>query len=249
MSIEKQAIIVTGASRGIGRATALALAREGGQVLAVARTSTLLKELAEQAANLPGQIIPATIDVTQRNQAEAAVAKAVELFERIDVLVNCAGVELPRAVEEFSDEEYTRMMDTNLKAVFYLIRAVVPIMKRQRSGLIVNIASTAGHRGFSGDSVYCASKFGVVGLTDSLDEELRRFGIRVSCISPGATDTDLAKATWSPPDDPYRALFLRPEDVAGAVLFVVGQPQHVTIPRLNILPMVEPPYSPFLPLE
>lgn len=248
MSIEKQAVMVTGASRGIGRATALALAREGGKVLAVARTATLLAELAEQASGLPGQIVPAAADVTQRDQAEAAVTKAIEQFGRIDALVNCAGVELPKPVEEFTDEEYARMLDTNLKAIFYLVRAVVPIMKQQRSGLIVNIASTAGHRGFAGDSVYCASKFGVVGLTDALDEELRPFGIRVSCISPGAADTDLAKGTWSPPDDPYRAHFLRPEDVARAVLFVVSQPPHVTIPRLSILPLVEPPYSPFLPI-
>jgi NADP-dependent 3-hydroxy acid dehydrogenase YdfG len=249
VGIEKQAILVTGASKGIGRATALALAERGGRVLAVARTSSLLDNLASRSATLPGQIVPVPTDITRRAQVEAAVNRAVQLFGRLDVLVNNAGVELPKPVEEFSDDEYAQMLDTNLKAVFFFVRAAVPIMKQQRSGLIVNVASTAGHRGFGGDSVYCASKFGVVGLTDALDEELRPFGIRVSVISPGATNTELAKETWSPPDDPYRPHFLQPEDVASAVVFVVGQPRHVTVPRLTMIPRIEPLYSSILPLE
>jgi len=249
MSIINSVIIVTGASKGIGRATALALAREGGRVLAVARTASLLAELESLAADLPGQVVAVPADVTQRAQVEGVVDLGLQRFGRIDVLVNNAGVELPKPVEDFTDGDYDVMLDTNLRAVFFLIQAVVPTMKEQRSGLIVNIASTAGHRGFGSDSVYCASKFGVVGLTDALDEELRQYGIRVSCISPGATNTELAKETWSPPDDPYRPHFLQPEDVAGAVVYVVSQPAHVTVPRLNLLPFVEPPYSAPLPLD
>jgi NADP-dependent 3-hydroxy acid dehydrogenase YdfG len=242
-------IIVTGASKGIGRATALALAERGGRVVAVARTTSALAELESAAAGLAGEILAAPADITRRGQVEGVVQQTIGHYGRVDVLVNNAGVELPKPIDTFTDDEYALMLETNLTGVFYAIRAVVPIMKAQRSGLIINIASTAGHRGFGGDSVYCASKFGVVGLTDALDEELRQFGIRVSCISPGATNTELAKETWSPPDDPYRPYFLQPEDVAGAVVFVVDQPPRVTVPRINMIPLVEPLYSAMLPLE
>jgi NADP-dependent 3-hydroxy acid dehydrogenase YdfG len=249
MSVKDRIHIVTGASKGIGRATALALAREGGRVVGVARTGSLLDTLVAGATDLPGQIVAAPADITQRDEVEQVVRQTVERFGRIDVLVNNAGVELPKPLETFTDDDYASMMDTNLKAVFYFARAVIPLMKEQRSGLIINIASTAGHRGFGGDSVYCATKFGVVGLTDALDEELREFGIRVTCISPGATNTELAKETWSPPDDPYRRHYLQPEDVAGAILYVSSQPPHVSIRRLDLLPLIEPPYSAVLPID
>ncbi|NIQ78369.1 MAG: SDR family NAD(P)-dependent oxidoreductase [Anaerolineae bacterium] len=248
MSIKDSIIIVTGASKGIGRATALAFAREGAHVLAVARSSSLLDELAVQASTLPAEIVAAPADVTQCEQVEAVVSLALTRYGRIDVLVNNAGVELVKPVETFTDDDYAAMLDTNLKGIFLFTRAVVPSMKAQRSGLVINIASTAGLRGFAGDALYCASKFGVVGLTEALDEELRKFGIRVSCISPGATNTELAKDTWSPPDDPYRPHFLQPEDVARAILYVASQPPHVTVGQILLLPTVEPRYSPLLPL-
>lgn len=250
MSINSDSvIIVTGASKGIGRATALAFARAGAHALAVARSVNLLERLEEEAAGLPGEIVAMPADVTQREQVEAVVKTAVTQYGCVDVLVNNAGIERVKPLDDVTDADYAATIDTNLKGVFLFTRAVVSTMKDQRSGLIINVASTAGVRGFANDAIYCASKFGVVGFTDALDEELREFGIRVTCVSPGAVNTELAKDTWSPPDDPYRPHFLQPEDLAAMMLFIASQPPRVTIPHVHMRPLVEPPYSSVLPLE
>jgi NADP-dependent 3-hydroxy acid dehydrogenase YdfG len=249
MNIENQVVIVTGASKGIGRATALVFARARARVLAVARSTNLLTQLASEAGGLPGEIIPAPADITRQEEVEAVVKGALSNLGRIDLLVNNAGVEFVGPVESFSDEAYAAMLDTNLKGLFFFTRAVVPVMKAQHAGMIINIASSAGLRGFAEDAVYCASKFGVVGFTDALDDELRQFGIRVCCISPGAVNTELAKETWSPAGDPYRPYYLQPEDVAQAVLYAAAQPAHVAIESIVLRPMVEPPYSALLPLD
>jgi 3-oxoacyl-[acyl-carrier protein] reductase len=241
--------LVTGASRGIGRATALALARQGFRVAAIARRMDLLDELARQSIDLPVRILPVQADITIRSEVDAAVRTIADRFGRIDVLVNNAGVEMVKPVENVSDEELDATVDTNLKGAFYFVRAVVPLMKAQHSGLIINISSTAGQRGFAEDAIYCASKFGIVGFSDALDDELRKFGICVCCISPGAVNTDLASATWSPPDDPYRPYYLQPEDVARVIQFVASQPEHVAIESIVLRPSIEPPYSPPLPLN
>jgi 3-oxoacyl-[acyl-carrier protein] reductase len=242
-------VVITGASRGIGRATALAFARDGDQVIAVARSAALLDTLISEAGGLVGKIHAYPADITLGGHVERVVEQTLAHFGKIDVLVNNAGVERTKPVEQITDEEYAAMLDTNLRGGFYFVRAVVPVMKARNSGMIINLSSTAGLRGFAEDAVYCAAKFGVAGLSDALNEELRRFGIRVCCIFPGATNTDLAKDTWSPPDDPYRPHYLQPEDVAAAILFAANQPQQVAIESIVLRPTIEPPYSPPLPLE
>lgn len=249
MQFKDRVVIVTGASKGIGRTTALGFAEGGATVFAVARNQGLLEALAAESEALAGQIIASPADVRQRPQVEKVVTEAQQRAGRIDILVNNAGIERVRPLDEVSDEEFAATIDTNLKGTFLFIRAVLPGMKAQKTGHIINVSSSAGLRGFAEDAVYCASKFGVMGLTDALDEELRGYGIRVSAVAPGAVDTDLAKDTWSPPDDPYRPHFLQPEDVANAILFVAAQPRHVTVPLITLLPLIEPPYSPPLPLE
>jgi NADP-dependent 3-hydroxy acid dehydrogenase YdfG len=249
MGRQDRIVIVTGASKGIGRATALAFGRHGDRVIAVARSAALLEALVSEAGDLPGEIHAAPADITQRIAVEQVVAQTLDHFGRIDVLVNNAGVERVKPVEQVTDEDYDVTLDTSLKGTFYFVRAVVPVMKTQRGGMIINVSSTAGLRGFAEDAVYCAAKFGVAGLSDALDDELRSFGIRVCCIFPGATNTDLAKDTWSPPDDPYRPYFLQPEDVARAILFVANQPAQVAIESIVLRPTIEPPYSPTLPLD
>lgn len=240
----KRTAIVTGVSRGAGRAIAERLATDGAVVIAVARDADRLAALADRVAG----IVPVVGDVRDPGVGDRAIVAALSATGRVDVLVNNAGIERVRPVDEVSDAEYDLTLDTNLRGTFNLVRAVLPAMKSQQAGSIVNIASTAGLRGFVDDAVYTASKFGVVGLTDALDEELRPYGIRVCAICPGAINTDLARDTWSPPDDPYRAHYLQPSDVADAVAWVIGQPPHVAVSRVVLRAMVEPPYGPLLPL-
>jgi NAD(P)-dependent dehydrogenase (short-subunit alcohol dehydrogenase family) len=249
MTLKDNVVIVTGASKGIGRATSLALAREGAHVLAVARSAALLDELAVLSSDVPGEVIAAPADVAQREQVEEVVKQALNRYGKVDILVNNAGVEWVKPIEDVTDDEYSATLDVNLKGTFLFCRAVIPTMKMQKYGLIINISSTGGLRGFGGDAVYSASKFGVIGFTEALDEELRPFGIRVSYIAPGATNTELGVDHWSPPDDPYRPYYLQPEDVARAIVFVASQPPHVAVAQMLVLPTIEPRYAPFLPIE
>ena len=242
-------VIVTGASRGVGRATALRLARSGAQVVAVARDERRLLSLRDELTEAGGGAIDAMAgDVRSGETASRAVAQAIERFGRLDAVVNNAGIERTRPLDEVSDDDYDAMVDTNLRGPFNLIRAALPHMKERHSGTLITIASVAAIRGFVDDAVYTASKFGVLGLNDALEEELRPFGIRVCVICPGAINTDLAIDTWSPPDDPYRPHFLQPEDVADAVAWVLSQPARVVIGRIVLRPLVEPPYGATLPL-
>jgi 3-oxoacyl-[acyl-carrier protein] reductase len=249
MQSSLRSAIITGASRGIGRATALALAGSGIQVAAVARSKELLDQIAEESTTLPARIFPVQADITVRSDVDQAVRQVLEHLGRVDLLVNNAGVEIVKPVEDVSDGDLDATLDTNLKGAFYFTRAVVPLMKAQGSGLIINISSTAGQRGFAEDAIYCASKFGMVGFSDALNEELRKFGIRVCCISPGAVNTDLARETWSPPDDPYRPYYLQADDLARVIQFVAEQPGHVAIESIVLRPTIEPPYSAPLPLN
>lgn len=242
-------VIVTGASRGVGRATALRLARTGAKVVAVARDERRLLGLRDELGEAAGGAIEAVAgDVRSGETASRAVAQAIERFGRLDAVVNNAGIERTRPLDEVSDDDYDAMVDTNLRGPFNFIRAALPHMKERHSGTLITIASVAAIRGFVDDAVYTASKFGVLGLNDALEEELRPFGIRVCVICPGAINTDLAIDTWSPPDDPYRPHFLQPEDVADAVAWVLSQPARVVVGRIVLRPLVEPPYGATLPL-
>lgn len=244
-AISGQVVIVTGASRGVGRAVARRLCADGARVIAVARNREQLETLRREAA-VTGEIVPVAGDVRDPRTAAAAVAVSVERFGHVDALVNNAGVERTRPLEQVPDSEYDMTLDTNLRRPFNFARAVIQPMKKRGAGSIVTIASVAAIRGFVDDAVYTASKFGALGLSDALEEELRPYGIRVCVICPGAINTDLAKETWSPPEDPYRPHFLQPHDLADAVAWVLGQPPRVAVSRIVLRPLVEPPYGQLL---
>jgi len=243
--LQGRVAVVTGASRGVGRATALRLAAEGATVVGIARSADALATLPAEAKGLAGSIETVALDIRSPRAVDTAFLDLEQRLGRIDILVNNAGVERVKPLEAVADEDYEAMVETNLRGTFHCIRAVLPGMKARRSGHIVSISSAAGLRGFGGDAVYCASKFGIVGLMDALDEELRPFGIRVTTICPGAIDTSLV--TWAEPG--YREHFLRPADVAEAIAYAVSQPPHVAVGLLVIRPFVEPPHSDFLTLE
>jgi 3-oxoacyl-[acyl-carrier protein] reductase len=247
LGLQDHVILVTGASRGVGRATAVALAEAGATVVGVARGSDELAQMPSLATGLPGSIEALPADVRDAGEVARVVTDVERRHGQIDVLVNVAGVERAKPLDTVTDDDYDAMVDTNLRGVFHLCRAVLPAMRRRREGHVVSIASAAGIRGFRDDAVYSASKFGVVGLMDALDEEVRSEGIRVTTICPGAVDTTLV--TWVDPGSPYRSLFLRPEDVAAAVRFAIMQPAHVVVGLLVVRPLVEPPHSEMLSLE
>jgi hypothetical protein len=187
-----KAVIVTGASSGIGHDVALAFGEQGARVALLARRRTHLEELAKKIEKAGGHAIALDCDVTNRTRVSWAVEQIVESFGRIDILVNSAGLLISDEVEELKPEDLSRMMDVNLFGALNAMQAVLPVMRKAKAGNIVNISSLAGRRGVSPLGGYSATKFALVGLTEALRVELFNSGIKVSLVMPGVIDTPMA---------------------------------------------------------
>ncbi len=224
--------LVTGASRGIGRATAVALSREGARVTALARSADQLASLAAETGARP-----LVCDVSDEESVIRGLAPMLEGEEDVpDIVVNSAGVFDLGLLVETPVESLDRNLSVNLRGSFLVIRSVLPQMMDRGSGLIVNVGSIAGRKAFPGNSVYSASKFGIRGLHEVLQEEIRGSGVRATLLEPAACDTPIWDAI--DPDGradlPDRSAMLNPDDVAEAVVFVSTRPSHVQIPLLLI---------------
>ncbi len=228
-----QVAIVTGGGRGIGRAIALALAEAGAAVVLAARSRQQLAAVAAEIRDAGGQALAVPTDVTQDTAVEALVEQVVGERGRIDVLVTAAGTGSFGPVAEAKASDWDAMLAVNLRAVMVSARAVLPVMLRQRSGTILNIASIAASRPIAGTAAYTATKAGVLGFSRVLAEELRTVGIRVGVLVPGAVDTPL----WdSIPGGPDRARMLQPEDVARAAILMVTLPARASLEEVTLLP-------------
>jgi 3-oxoacyl-[acyl-carrier protein] reductase len=225
---------ITGATHGIGRATAFTLGRAGFAVGVCARTATtvdaLVTELRAEGITAAG----AAADVGRPDQVEAAVARVTGELGDIGVLVNNAGVLIARPFAELTLEDWDTTMATNLRSLFLVTRAVLPAMRRRRDGTVVNIASLAGRNGFAGGTAYTASKHAVLGFGRSLMLEVRKEGIRVITICPGSVDTGMLQDQPMLKSDPAR--ILRPEDVAETVLHAVRLPARALVSELDVRP-------------
>ncbi len=197
MNVENKSVVVTGASSGMGRAIAILLAREGANVLAVARRADRLKELEKEAENLPGKIVPYAGDMLVKEQAEGIVDEAVKRFGKIDVLINNAGImDDFSPVGEASDEMYEKVMKLNLDAPFYSMRKAVKEFEKQGSGVIINIASVGGLFGGRAGAAYTASKHALVGLTKNTAYHYADKNIRCNVICPGAIMTEVGSGEF-----------------------------------------------------
>ncbi len=187
---DRSVAIVTGASRGIGKEVALALARRGYAVFLGARGVERLEEAGRCCTAAGGEARAIQTDVSDCGQVEALVKAAVDEFGRVDVMVNNAGFGVHARVHETTEDQMRRIFDVNFFGVFHGCRAVAPVMIRQRSGHIFNVSSVIGKRGTPFNGAYCATKFAVCGLTDSMRVEMKPHGVRVTCVCPGLTDTE-----------------------------------------------------------
>jgi 3-oxoacyl-[acyl-carrier protein] reductase len=217
LKLDGMSAIVTGGGRGLGRAIALALASEGCNVVICSKNPKELRQTASEVLKLGVECVPVKADVTRKKDILNVVSKTVTKFKRIDVLVNNARMDLMKPLGDTSDREWNRVLNTNLGGMFLFTHAVISHMLHQEGGVIVNVSSAGGKHGFAGMTVYCASKFGVIGFTESLAEEFREDDIRVYAVCPAGIDDRL-----------YHSLRLsgRPrlkaEDVAKKVLYLVS---------------------------
>lgn len=233
MKLKDQVAIITGAGRGIGRAVALAFAREGALVALAARTTAELDTVSAQIKSRAGRALAVPTDVTREASVAALVEKVLGEFGKVDVLVTSAGVATFAPLVDTKPEEWDHMMAVNLRGVFLACRAVLPPMMKRRRGTIINIVSVAAKRAIPGNAAYAAGKHAVLGLTQVLAEEMRRHGVRVGALSPGAVDTPLWDGIPNPPE---RSRMLRPEDVAEAALLMASLPPGASLEDLTLLP-------------
>lgn len=237
--LHSQVALITGASRGIGRASALALARAGATVVGVARAADRLEQLGDEVRALGGSFVPVAGDAREADTAAKAVALSMQEFGRIDVLLNNAGIGLYADFTDCSEQDYDAIMDTSMRSTFVFSSAVVPVMKQQGRGLILQIASQAGLRGFPREAVYCAAKHAQVGFTRALRQELQPFGIKVGAICPAGVKTDFALGRGRTPESVAKSGFLEPEDVAEAVLFAACQSPHARMVEIGLISLNE----------
>jgi NADP-dependent 3-hydroxy acid dehydrogenase YdfG len=237
--LQNKVAVITGASAGIGQASARKLMREGALVVVTARRRDRLEQLVSEAKQLGLKAASVVGDAREEETARRTAEEAVKAFGRIDILINNAGVGNYKNLIDTSAEDYAEMMDANMRSTFLFSRHVVPVMIKQHSGLILMISSMAGVYGFPGEAVYCATKFAQVGFAQGLDKELRPHGIKVGTINPGGVKTEFAIGKGRTEQGVAASGMLEAEDVAEAVLFACTQSPGSRIIQIQMRTMAE----------
>ena len=231
--------IITGASAGIGRACARALAGEGAQLVLTARRKERLAQLKQEIEAAGGRAVIVVGDARKEATASATVKAAVKAFGRIDFLINNTGMGNYKNLADTSAADYDEMMDTNVRSTFLFSRHTVPVMLKQKSGTILMISSMAGVYGFGGQAVYCMTKFAQVGFAQALDRELRPHGIKVGALCPGGVKTEFAIGKGRTAKSVAESNMLDAEDVAGVVLMACTQSPKSRIIEVQMRTMAE----------
>jgi len=240
-NISGKIIVITGASSGLGEASARLLSAQGASLVLGARRHDRIRSLAGELTAGGGKAIAVTTDVTSRDQVKTLVETAVQTYGRIDVIINNAGLMPQSPLDRLKVDEWDRMIDVNIKGVLYGIAAALPHMQRQKAGHIINVSSVAGHKVRAGGAVYAATKHAVLALSEGLRQEVKPYNIRTTVISPGAVATELPN-TISEPDVAesfhkfYESFAIPADSFARAVAFAISQPDDVDINEILFRP-------------
>ncbi|WP_103670408.1 SDR family oxidoreductase [Pseudanabaena sp. BC1403] len=243
LNVKDKVVIITGASSGIGEATARLLAKNGAKVILGARRIDRLEAIVKDIHAEGGIAECQTLDVTQRKQLEAIAKFAKDKFGHVDVLINNAGVMPLSTLDQLNVEEWDRMIDVNIKGVLYGIAAILPVMKEQKFGQIINLSSIAGHTVYPTSAVYCATKFAVGAISEGLRQEVGG-DIRVTVISPGVTKSELADTISDEAArkgiQEFRKLCIPSEAIARSIQFAISQPDDVDVSEMIVRPTASP---------
>jgi NADP-dependent 3-hydroxy acid dehydrogenase YdfG len=240
-NIKRKVIVITGASSGLGEATARHLSQQGANVVLGARRADRIRSLADELNSKGGKALAVVTDVTQYEQVKALVDAAVQTYGRIDVIINNAGLMPQSPLDRLKIDEWNQMIDVNIKGVLYGIAAALPYMKEQKSGHIINVSSVAGHKVRAGGAVYSATKHAVRIISEGLRQEVKAYNLRTTIISPGAVDTELPN-TISEPDVAeniqrfYKDYAIPADSFARTVAFAISQPDEVDINEILYRP-------------
>lgn len=240
ISLAGKTVLITGASAGIGWATALAFAAKGANVVVTARREQRLIELCDLIGEHDGKSAFVAGDGTDESTAKQCVGLAVERFGRLDILINNAGAGNYKNLVETSVHEYDALMDSNMKTSFLFTRHAAPVMISQKGGEILFVSSVAGLQGYAGEAVYCASKFAQIGFAQALDGELRNYGIKVGTICPGGVKTEFAIGKGRTEEGVKTSSMMEPSEIADAILFACMQPRNARILQMTVRHMGEP---------
>ena len=239
---QSKVILITGASSGIGEATARLLARKGHRLVIGARRTERLEALARQLNEEGGMVEFTSLDVTDLEDVQTFAGLALEKFGRIDVIVNNAGVMPLSPLEALKLDEWNQMIDVNIRGVLHGIAAALPVMKRQGSGQVINISSIGGHATFPTAAVYCATKYAVIAISDGLRQE--NTDVRVTVISPGVTTSELAHTITdegaAKAMESFREVAIPADTIARAIAFSIDQPGDVDVNEIIVRPTASP---------
>jgi acetoacetyl-CoA reductase len=239
-TLQEAVVVVTGASRGLGRAIAEELGRNGAKVVVnYSRSKEPAEELVQQISENGGEAIAVQADVSDPEQAQSLIDQTIERFRRVDVLVNNAGINVDRTLKKLSVEDWDKVIQVDLNSAFYTVHAALPHMMEQGGGKIINMSSFVGEAGNIGQANYSAAKAGLLGFTKTAAKELARYGITVNSICPGFIETDMVASI---PDEARDKLlktvplgrFGQPEEIARAVRFLVEDGDYITGQALDI---------------
>ncbi|OGL45277.1 MAG: hypothetical protein A2161_01500 [Candidatus Schekmanbacteria bacterium RBG_13_48_7] len=235
-SLENKVVLIAGAGRGIGKAVAREFAAQSANLILTSRTLSELLSVKKEISGLGNcRINEITCDISKYNQVQKMIEKALKLENKIDILVNSAGIADFKSIINTTEQEWDEMIAINLKGAFLLIKTILPSMLENGSGHIINIVSNAGKHGYSNCGAYCASKFGLAGLTDVLRKEVRHKNIHVTAVYPGAVDTNL----WNSIEGEWdRTLMIPTESVARSVLDICQNSQKVMIEEIVLMPVI-----------
>jgi NADP-dependent 3-hydroxy acid dehydrogenase YdfG len=239
-NIEGKVVVITGASSGLGEATARLLSAQGASVVLGARRAERIQALADDLTGSGGKALAIPTDVTDHDQVQRLVDAAVQTYGRIDVMINNAGLMPQSPLERRKIDDWNRMIDVNIKGVLYGIAAALPYMQQQKAGHIINVSSVAGHKVRPGGAVYAATKHAVLALSEGLRMEVKPYNIRTTVISPGAVATELTNSITEPDiAENFRKSYeiaIPAESFARAVAFAMSQPEEVDVNEILFRP-------------